>query len=177
MDFPHDQHGGWPDVDPTDAFVTYAQIPADDGGFPAMATGSSVIKRTRGVALALVMTAAILRPDVLTDETVRNAHDGLSHWIAEAAREFAEWDAQTIGRVPCRSRSRSRNIVDRVRPSSLSELEVVKEKLRNAELALKQAGDDLKLERLSNASLVRALEELQDQVRSERRGTSSAKEN
>ena len=52
----------------------------------------------------------------------------------------------------------------------------MKERLRNAELALKQAGDDLMLERSSNAMLVRALEELQNQVRSERRGTSSAEE-
>ena len=143
-----------------------------------MATGSSVIKRSRGVALALIMSAAILAPHVLTDETVRDAHDGLSHWIAEAKREFDEWcaGAQTIGRMPSRSRSRSRSIAHRVRPSSLSKLEVVKHRLRNAELALKQAGDDLMLERSSNAMLVRALEELQNQVRSERRGTSSAEE-
>ena len=161
-DFPHGLHGGWPTVDPTDAFVTYAQIPTDDGPVSAMATGSSWIKRYRGVALALVMSGAIWRPRMLPNETVRDAHDGLSEWIAAAKREYDQLqrDSQTPCSTRRRSRSRSRSVADRGRPSSESELDAMKKKLYNAELVVKEARGLLKQAGLSNATLVRDNDEL-----------------
>jgi hypothetical protein len=84
-EFPHDLDGGWPDVDPTDAFVVYAQI--QDGpfsGVSAMATGPHKKKRSQGVALALVLAAATLFEDIFPDEVLLSFHHELPVWIAEA---------------------------------------------------------------------------------------------
>lgn len=58
-DFPYKLDGGWPDIDPNDGCVTYAQIRV--GMFAltcAAARGSSKEKRERGAALGLVLAAA-----------------------------------------------------------------------------------------------------------------------
>ena len=76
-DIPHDLDGGWPDVDPEDAFVIYAQIPsgytANDtfGGTCAMAAGANKQTRERGVALALVLAAVVEKPEEVADEILQ----------------------------------------------------------------------------------------------------------
>ena len=173
--FPHGQYGGWPAVDPMSDLVTYAHVPTDDGGIPAMSMGSSVKQRSRGVALALVMSAAIVRPDKLTEAMVRDAHDGLSHWIADAKREYDKLrhDAQTLGSERRRSRSRSVYVAVRGRPSFESELGAMKKDPCNAELAVEEARDELKRARLSNAALARENKDLHLQLQ---RGSSSEAE-
>ncbi len=76
-DIPHELDGGWPDVDPEDAFVIYAQIPsgytanATFGGTCAMAAGANKQTRERGVALALVLAAAVEKPEEVADEILQ----------------------------------------------------------------------------------------------------------
>ena len=59
-DFPHDCGGGWPDVQPDDAFVAYSQVTAGDfKGTVAMSRGSNQKIRMQGVAIGLVLSAVI----------------------------------------------------------------------------------------------------------------------
>ena len=110
-DFPHGLDGGWPDVDPMDNFVTYSHIMVGDGGTPAMATGSSVAKRQRGVALALVMSVAVLHPDIVTGEMLRDAHDLLPQWVADAKQAYDNLNDKWGGRGSQKGRrARSRSV-------------------------------------------------------------------
>jgi len=57
-EFPHDCGGGWPDVEPDDAFVVYSQVTAGDfKGTVAMSRGSNLKVRMQGVAIGLVLSA------------------------------------------------------------------------------------------------------------------------
>lgn len=59
QNFPYKLGGGWTDIDPDDAFVTYAQIIVGTFALTsASARGSSKEKRERGAALGLVLAAA-----------------------------------------------------------------------------------------------------------------------
>ena len=59
-DFPHDCGGGWPDVQPDDAFVAYSQVTAGEfKGIVAISRGSNQKIRMQGVAIGLVLSAVI----------------------------------------------------------------------------------------------------------------------
>ena len=59
-DLPHDCGGGWPDVDPDDAFVAYSQVTEGEfKGIVAMSRGSNQKIRMQGVAIGLVLSAVI----------------------------------------------------------------------------------------------------------------------
>jgi hypothetical protein len=59
-DFPHTCGGGWPDVHPDDAFVTYSQVTAGDfKGTVAMSRGWNQKIRMQGVAIGLVLSAVV----------------------------------------------------------------------------------------------------------------------
>ena len=112
MDIPHDLDGGWPDVDPDDAFVIYAQIPsgytANDtfGGLSAMATGSNKQTRERGVALALLLAAAVEKPDEVTCEILQEHDQDISKWVLEARRSRHQLKMQTEARSATAASSR-----------------------------------------------------------------------
>ena len=100
-DIPHELDGGWPDVDPEDAFVIYAQIPsgytANDtfGGTCAMAAGANKQTRDRGVALALVLAAEVEKPEEVADEILQQYQKELSKLVVEAKRSWHQLKMQT----------------------------------------------------------------------------------
>jgi hypothetical protein len=97
--FPHHLDGGWPDVDPEDEFVLYAQIQTGQfRGVSAMATGSSKVKRERGLALALVLAAATLEPGRVPADIWQKfgCRRELSQWVSEAIEQFQMMEAAVI---------------------------------------------------------------------------------
>jgi len=83
-DFPHACDGGWEAVHPDDELVSFGQI--EEGEFAdvtAASRGCAKIRRERGLALALLIQAAILFPSRITPGHL-NAHiEGLSQWAVE----------------------------------------------------------------------------------------------
>jgi len=115
-DLPHDLDGGWPDVDPEDAFVTYVQLGSGTFyGMSAVARGSPKARRIRGVALALILTAlsehsAKLSFQTLTDTgTPPELIAWLQTWVTAYLSERPVVAAEVVAPGPVRLRSRSRS--------------------------------------------------------------------
>ena len=122
-DIPPELDEGWPDVDPEDAFVIYAQIPsgytanATFGGTCAMAAGANKQTRERGVALALVLAAAVEKPEEVADEILQQYQKELSKWVVEAKRSWHQLKMQTETRSATDASSRGSISTEVGRPS------------------------------------------------------------
>ena len=96
-DFPHHLDGGWPEVDPTDTFVTYAQLLPEHTQHPqlsimnVMSSGGNKTKREQGIALALVVAAATEQPSVITKRILNEQGvPELAQWVAEAEQSLQQ---------------------------------------------------------------------------------------
>ena len=89
VDFPHWLDGGWPGVDPEDDHVMYAQVRGGVfDGLSAVARGSPKLRRERGVALALVLAAAVEFPHKVSGGMLEDQHVGLSRWTWDAKQQL-----------------------------------------------------------------------------------------
>jgi hypothetical protein len=141
-EFPYHLDGGWPEIDPHDDFVMYAQIETGQyAGTSAMATGSPKATRERGVALALVVAAAteLADPKEMLEQFLH--HEELSAWVGQAKlqreRLEAALDASTSA-CPITAGQHTEHgggrHTDRGDRSLELEVEMLRDKLRVADL-------------------------------------------
>ena len=138
-DFPHELDGGWPDVDPEDAFFIYGQIKLGKfAGVGAVCRGGNKHKREQGLGLAFILAAGM---DATPTEIMgAEFDDDVQSLMDDSKRQFIKLKTETAAR---RTNTPQSQVPETMARASVCSLEDVVDMLEDAMTAHNRLGVQL----------------------------------